>query len=70
MSAPKSYDLAVSAVFTMTSGTFTREYNNRADLELALKQAKDLGFVVKTASGTSTYYPLANVVSIAVTDIV
>lgn len=66
----KAYDTAVSAVFTLTSGSFTKEFNNRADFELELKQAKDLGFVVTTASGVSTYHPLSDVTKVDVTDIV
>lgn len=64
-----SYDVACQAVFTLTSGTFTREYNNRADLELSLKQAQVLGFMVYTAAGTTTYVPLASVTMVEVTDI-
>lgn len=69
MSAPKAYDLAVSALFTLTSGTFTTQFNNREDLNLSLKQAKDLGFVTVTVSGTTTYWPLANVTKLTVTDV-
>lgn len=66
----KAYDVAVQAVFTLTSGTVTNEYNSRNTFISELKLAQELGFVVKTASGTTTYYPMANVTSIAVTDIV
>lgn len=69
MSFPKSYDVAVSATFTLASGSFTNQFNNRPDLELQLKQAKELGFHKNTVSGTTTYYPLAVVTAITVTEI-
>ena len=70
MSAPKSYDAAVEAVFALNpSGSFTKEFNNRADLELELKKAQVLGFMVVTASGVSTYHPMTAIKTVTVTEI-
>jgi hypothetical protein len=70
MPFPKNYDIAVNAVFNLTAGgPFTNQYNNRADLDLELKNAAVLGFMKHTVGATTTYYPAANITTVVVTDI-
>lgn len=68
---PKSYDVALSALFTMAdSSTHTVEFTSRKALEQELKLAKELGFFsVPEVGAAFKLLPMSQITDIVVSEI-
>lgn len=71
MPSPKSYDVGVTAVFTMKDATTnTQSFGNRTNLDLALKLSKESGFIAfPVSAGVSKLVLFADIDFVTVTEI-